>query len=594
MDAISPYHLKPWLAQYGSAVPATLPAPRAQSLAAMAEAAATRHAKRTAFTCVLPNGMYGNLSYAQVQAMSDQFAHYLRRAVGLQAGDRVALQMPNCLGYPVVLLGVLKAGCVAVNTNPLYTAREMNHQFVDSGAKVLVIVDLFADKLAEALAGTAVKQVVLTKVTDFFPSLVGGIAHAVMKHWNRVVPGHSVQDAHTLPAALKKGAAAAGRTSVGSGASGGSGTSSNSSTAAYTQALTHDSLALLQYTGGTTGVAKGAELTHGNLLWNMAQMRAMAGSRIIEGEEVVLTALPLYHIFAFTVNFLCMFDAGARNVLVPSPRPVQNLQRAIENYRITWMTGVNTLYNALLNEEWFTAYPPRHLKAAGGGGAAMHHAVVERFEKVTGAPLAEGYGLTECAPVVCFQPMHGPRVKDSIGIPVPSTDVCLLDDAGHPVALGQPGELCVRGPQVMRGYWQRPNDTAEIIRNGWLHTGDIAVMTADGTFRIVDRKKDMVLVSGFNVYPNEIEDSLSRHEAVMEAAVIGLPDSKTGEAVHAYVVLREEMVGKVTEAELLAHCKTLLTGYKVPLRVKFRSELPKTPVGKILRKDLRNEALKKN
>ncbi len=579
MDAASPYDLKPWLAQYGSAVPATLPAPAATSLAAMADAAATRHAKRIAFTCVLPNGMYGNLSYAQVQAMSDQFAHYLRRVVGLQAGDRVALQMPNCLGYPVALLGVLKAGCVAVNTNPLYTAREMNHQFVDSGAKVVVIVDLFADKLQEALAGTAVKQVVLTKVTDFFPLLVGAIAHAVMKHWNRAVPSHGLQDVHTLPAALKQGAAAAG---VASG------------TAAYTAALTHDSLALLQYTGGTTGVAKGAELTHGNLLWNMAQMRAMAGSRIIEGEEVVLTALPLYHIFAFTVNFLCMFDAGARNVLVPSPRPVQNLQRAIENYRITWITGVNTLYNALLNEEWFTAYPPRYLKAAGGGGAAMHHAVVERFEKVTGAPLAEGYGLTECAPVVCFQPMHGPRVKDSIGIPVPSTDVCLLDDAGTPVALGQPGELCVRGPQVMRGYWQRPEATAEVIRNGWLHTGDVAVMTGDGTFRIVDRKKDLVLVSGFNVYPNEIEDALSRHDAVLEAAVIGLPDGKTGEAVHAYVVLREEVVGKVTEADLLAHCKTLLTGYKVPTRMHFRSELPKTPIGKILRKDLRSEALKKN
>ena len=583
MDAVSAYHLKPWLAQYGSAVPATLPAPEATSLAAMAGAATTRHAKRTAFTCVLPNGMYGNLSFAQVHAMSDQFAHYLRRVVGLQAGDRVALQMPNCLGYPVALLGVLKAGCVAVNTNPLYTAREMNHQFVDSGAKVVVIVDLFADKLEQALVGTAVKQVVLTKVTDFFPSLVGGIAHAVMKHWNRLVPGHSLQGVHTLPAALQQGTAAAGAVS---GTGRGTGT--------YTETLTHDSLALLQYTGGTTGVAKGAELTHGNLLWNMAQMRAMAADRIVDGEEVVLTALPLYHIFAFTVNFLCMFDAGARNVLVPSPRPVQNLQRAIENYPITWITGVNTLYNALLNEEWFTAYPPRHLKASGGGGAAMHHAVVERFEKVTGAPLAEGYGLTECAPVVCFQPLHGPRVKDSIGIPVPSTEVCLLDDAGNPVALGQPGELCVRGPQVMRGYWQRPEATAEVIRNGWLHTGDVAVMTADGTFRIVDRKKDMVLVSGFNVYPNEIEDALAHHDAVMEAAVIGLPDSKTGEAVHAYVVLREELVGKVTEAELLAHCKTLLTGYKVPVRVNFRIELPKTPVGKILRKDLRSEALKKS
>jgi long-chain acyl-CoA synthetase len=574
VDALPPYHLKPWLAQYGSAVAAELPTPAHPSLAALASAACQRHASQVAFSCVLPNGMFGRLSYAQVQQLSDRFAHYLRRVVGLQAGDRVALQMPNCLAWPVALLGVLKAGCVAVNTNPLYTPREMTHQFVDSGAKVVVIVDLFADKLEQALPGTAVQQVVIVKITDFFPALVGAIAHAVMKYWNRAVPAHQLSKAHTLHEALSLGAQA-----------------DAGAAQAYWQGLTHDSLALLQYTGGTTGVAKGAELTHGNLLWNVAQMRAMADSCIEEGKEVVLTALPLYHIFAFTVNFLCMFEAGARNVLVPSPRPVQNLQRALENENITWITGVNTLYNALLNEEWFTAYPPKHLKAAGGGGAAMHHAVVERFEKLTGAPLAEGYGLTECAPVVCFQPLHGPRKKDSIGIPVPGTDVMLLDDAGQPVPMGQPGELCVRGPQVMRGYWQRPEATAEVLRDGWLYTGDVAVMEADGTFRIVDRKKDLVLVSGFNVYPNEIEDALARHDAVMEAAVIGLPDAKTGEAVHAYVVLREEMAGRIGDAELLAHCRELLTGYKVPAKLHFRDELPKTPVGKILRKDLRAEAL---
>ena len=580
MDALPPYHLKPWLAQYGQAVPDALPPPSHASLAAMAEAAARRHAAQVAFSCVLPNGMFGRLTYAQVQQASDRFAHYLRKVVGLAAGDRVALQMPNCLAWPVALLGVLKAGCVAVNTNPLYTPREMTHQFADSAAKVVVIVDLFADKLQEALPGTAVQQVVVVKVTEFFPAVVGGIAHAVMKYWNRVVPAHNLPKVHTLREALAMGQKAA----AGAGAEGGS-------AEAYWRGLTHEHLALLQYTGGTTGVAKGAELTHGNLLWNVAQMRAMANTCIAEGQEVVLTALPLYHIFAFTVNFLCMFEAGARNVLVPSPRPVQNLQRALENERITWITGVNTLYNALLNEEWFTAFPPRHLKAAGGGGAAMHHAVVERFEQLTGAPLAEGYGLTECAPVVCFQPLHGPRKRDTIGIPVPGTEIMLLDDDSQPVAIGQPGELCVRGPQVMRGYWQRPEATAEVLKDGWLHTGDVAVMEPDGTFKIVDRKKDLVLVSGFNVYPNEIEDALSRHEAVMEAAVIGLPDAKTGEAVHAYVVLREDLVGKVSEADLIAHCRELLTGYKVPAKLHFREELPKTPVGKILRKDLRAEAL---
>ncbi len=569
MDAISPYDLRPWVGRYGSHIRADLPEPPHASLPALVQAAAARFAAQTAFTTVMPNGMYGSLSYQQVDEKSDQFARYLRQVAGLQVGDRVAIQMPNCLSYPVVLLGVLKAGCVAVNTNPLYTAAEMAHQFKDSGAKVVVVVDLFADKLEQALPQTDVKHVVITKVPEFFPPVVGGIVHAVMKYWNRQVPAHGVPFT-ALPEALAQGAAAGGEVR------------------GWWGGLTHESLALLQYTGGTTGVAKGAMLTHGNLLWNLSQMRAMCASHIEEGREVVLTALPLYHIFAFTVNFLCMFEAGARNILVPSPRPIQNLQRAIENYRITWLTGVNTLYNALLGEEWFTAFPPKHIKAAGGGGAAMHHAVVERFEQVTGAPLVEGYGLTESSPVVCFQPLNGARQKDSIGIPAPMTDVRLVDDRGEPVPLGQPGELIVRGPQVMRGYWQRPEATAEVLKDGWLYTGDVAVMDAEGTFKIVDRKKDMILVSGFNVYPNEIEDALARHDGVLEAAVIGVPDGKTGEAVRAYVVKRDD---SLTAEALLAHCRTLLTGYKIPARIEFRDELPKTPVGKILRRDLRAEVL---
>lgn len=569
MDAITPYDLRPWINQYGSAITPELKTPAMGSLPAMASAAAKRFAQQTAFTTVMPNGMYGSLSYQQVDEKSDDFARYLRQVLKLNAGDRVAIQMPNCLSYPVVLLGVLKAGCVAVNTNPLYTAVEMAHQFKDSGAKLVVVVDMFADKLQEALPQTDVQHVVITRVPEFFPPVVGGIVYAVMKHWNRLIPAHKVQ-ATALPAALEQGRAAGG------------------DAAAWWRVLSHDSLALLQYTGGTTGVAKGAMLTHGNLLWNMAQMRAMCSSHIDDGKEVVLTALPLYHIFAFTVNFLCMFEAGARNILVPSPRPIQNLQRAIENYKITWITGVNTLYNALLGEEWFSAFPPKHLKAAGGGGAAMHHAVVERFEQVTGAPLVEGYGLTESSPVVCFQPLSGKRLKDSIGIPAPMTEVRLVNDAGEPVPLGQPGELILRGPQVMRGYWQRPEATAEVIKDGWLYTGDVAVMDEQGTFKIVDRKKDMILVSGFNVYPNEIEDALTRHDGVLEAAVIGVPDGKTGEAVRAFVVKRDD---SVTAEALAAHCKTLLTGYKLPTRIEFRDELPKTAVGKILRRDLRNQVL---
>ena len=573
MDAASPYDLKPWLGQYGDLIAHELSRPEHASLAALASDAAGRFAEQTAFTCVMPNGMYGSLSYARVQAESDAFALYLRRVLRLQAGDRVAIQMPNCLAYPVALLGVLKAGCVAVNTNPLYTVHEMTHQFADSDAKAVVIVDLFADKMEQALAAGGQRHVVVAKVNEFFPPLVGTVVHAVMKYWNRAVPAHGMK-ATTFAEAL-----AAGRASGGDARDG---------AREYWAGLGHDDLALLQYTGGTTGVAKGAMLTHGNLLWNMNQMRAMCNARIDDGKEVVLTALPLYHIFAFTVNFLCFFAAGARNVLVPSPRPVQNLQRAIENYRITWITGVNTLYNALLNEEWFTAYPPRHIKAAGGGGAAMHHAVVERFEQVTGAPLVEGYGLTESSPVVCFQPLHGARSRDNIGIPAPMTEVRLVDDAGRPVPVGQPGELIVRGPQIMRGYWQRPEASAEVLKDGWLYTGDVAVMDERGTFRIVDRKKDLILVSGFNVYPNEIEDALARHDQVLEAAVIGVPDAKTGEAVHAYVVRRDPAL---TAEALLAHCRTLLTGYKVPARIVFRDELPKTAVGKILRKDLRAEVL---
>jgi long-chain acyl-CoA synthetase len=565
MDHHSPYSARPWIGQYGSHIAHSLDSPAHSHLPAMVDAAVARFSGQTAFTTVMPNGMYGSLSYAQVGEMSNAFAAYLREGLKLQAGDRVALQMPNCLAYPVVLLGVLKAGCVAVNTNPLYTAAEMVHQFNDSGAKAVVVVDMFADKLEQALPQTGVKHVVLTRVSEFFPAVVGPIVRGVMKYWNKLIPKHGLTFT-ALPDALEQGRAHAG------------------APGRFTQGLGHDSLALLQYTGGTTGVAKGAMLTHGNLLWNLAQMRAMSASHIEDGREVVLTALPLYHVFAFTVNFLCMFNAGARNILVPNPRPVQNLQRAFENYPITWVTGVNTLYNALLGEEWFTAFPPKHLKAAGGGGAAMHHAVVERFEAVTGAPLVEGYGLTESSPVVCFQPLNSKRQRDSIGIPAPMTEVRLVDDAGQEVPQGQPGELLVRGPQVMQGYWQRPDDSAQTLKDGWLLTGDVAVMDEQGTFRIVDRKKDMILVSGFNVYPNEIEDVLSRHPKVLEAAVVGMPDSKTGEAVHAHVVKRDN---SLTADELMAHCRNLLTGYKLPARVVFRDELPKTAVGKILRRELR-------
>lgn len=575
MDAASPYLLRPWSDQYGPIAPELEP-PGAPSLPAMVALCADCFGGREAFTMVMANGMYGNLSYSQVDEMSDAFATFLAEELKLTAGSRIAIQMPNCLAYPVAVFGALKAACVVVNTNPLYTADELRHQLKDSGAQAVVGVDMFADRLEAALADCpGVSHVVLARISEFFPAPVGGLVQAIQRHWHKQIPTHALVHV-TMSEALARGRAAG---------------SSRAEVRPMWSGLSHDDLALLQYTGGTTGTAKGAMLTHGNLLWNVLQMRTMMGSHIDPGREVVLTALPLYHIFAFTVNFLTMFDAGARNILVPNPRPVQNLQRAFENYPITWMTGVNTLYNALLGEEWFTAFPPKHLKAAGGGGAAMHSAVVERFERLTGAPLIEGYGLTEAGPVVCFQPLHGGRQRDCIGVPVPMTDVKLVDEAGQEVPIEQPGELLVRGPQLMRAYWRQEAATRDALKDGWLHTGDIATMDPHGTFRIVDRKKDLVLVSGFNVYPNEVEDALTRHDKVLEAGVIGLPHPKTGEAVHAYVV---RMDASLSEAELFAHCRNLMAAYKVPARIVFCQELPKTTVGKILRKELRAKALEQS
>jgi len=565
------YDLQPWVEHYGTHVARDLPLPAQDNLAQLLAQSASRFAKETAFTTCMPNGMHGSLSFAQVDAYADAFAVYLRQVLGLAQGARVALQTPNCLAYPVAAFGILKAGCVLVNTNPLYTPSEMEHQFRDSGAEALVIVDMFADKLDGILARTGIRQVIVAEVPQFFSPVPRAVIRGVMKWWNRALPKITVKHIR-FDWALAEGAMVRQRDNV--------------DVAAFTQGIGHSSLAALQYTGGTTGVSKGAMLTHGNLLNNLIQAFAMGRSHIEEGKEVVLTALPLYHIFAFTFNLLCFYTVGARNVLVPSPRPIQNLQRAFDNYKITWISGVNTLFNALMNEEWFTAFPPRHLKAAVAGGAALQHAVAERWQSITGTRIAEGYGLTESSPVVCFNPISGTHKPDAIGIPVPGTGVRLVDDAGKPVALGEPGELIVSGPQVMQGYWNRPDETAKTVRDGWLYTGDIAIMDRDGYFKIVDRKKDMILVSGFNVYPNEVEDAIAKMDAVLEVAVIGVPDSKSGEAVRAYIVPQGE---GLTEEAVRAHCKRLLTDYKLPRNIEFRKELPKTAIGKILRKDLKAE-----
>jgi len=556
---------RPWLAHYPNDVAHELVPPPFETLPGLVTASVAQYGDTIAFTQCMPNGMNGSLTYREVDELSDAFAAYLREEVGLRAGDRVAVQLPNCLSYPVVAFGVLKAGCVLVNTNPLYTASEMTHQFTDSGATVLVIIDMFADRLPEVLAATGIETVVTVRITEFLPPVVAGVIRMVQKVWNRSLPPI------TVPHVPLQSALARGRQSLGG-------------RDRYLEGIGADSLAALQYTGGTTGVAKGAMLTHGNLVSNTMQMMQMLGTHIRPGKEVVLTALPMYHIFAFTVNLVGFFQKGARNILVPSPRPPSNLKRAFENYRITWTTGVNTLFNALLNERWFVESPPKHLVASAAGGMSLHASVAEEWRRVTGTPIVEGYGLTETSPCLTFNPLGGGGKDGTIGIPVPSTDVRCIGDDGTDAPLGQPGELVARGPQVMAGYWQRPEETAATTIDGWFRTGDIAQMDADGYFTIVDRKKDMIIVSGFNVFPNEVEERIAAMPGVLEVGVVGMPDARSGESVRAYIVAGQH---PPSEEQVIAHCRETLAAYKVPKSVRFVDELPKSPIGKILRRELR-------
>ncbi len=561
---------RPWTALYGPDVRADIGAPSYRNLPDLIHSVAETYGTAKAFTCCLPNGMNGTLSFEQINEMSDALAVYLREVAGLSAGDRVAVQMPNCLGFPIAAFGILKAGCVLVNVNPLYTAEEMAKQFEDAEPHALIIVDMFADKIPAATRGHPVPNVIITRVAEFFPAMPKGIVGLVQKYWDRSVKPIEVPHIR-LPDALDagRGHIAADRIEV----------------HGYHQSITTDDIAVLQYTGGTTGVPKGAMLTHGNLILNTEQAIELFGGDLDKGREVILTALPLYHIFAFTVNFMTFYRLGARNILIPNPRPLSNLKRAFENYRITWMSGVNTLFNGLSHELWFLDSPPRHMKFAGAGGMALQSSVAARWREITGTEVMQGYGLTETSPVVTFEP-PGKTRAGTIGIPVPSTEVACFGDEGGPLPLGETGEIGVRGPQVMKGYWKKPDETAKVMNGAWFLTGDIGVMDDDGYVRIVDRKKDLVCVSGFNVYPNEVEDVLAAHPAVLDAAVIGVPDASTGEAVKAFIVSGDPSL----DADALrAYCKEHLTGYKVPKQVEFRDDLPKSNVGKTLRKDLRAE-----
>ncbi|MDE1186957.1 MAG: long-chain-fatty-acid--CoA ligase FadD [Pantoea sp.] len=550
---------KVWLKRYPPDVPAEITADRYTSLIDLFEHAATQYADQVAFV-----NMGQPMTYRQLEQQSRAFAAWLQHGLKLKAGDRVALMMPNLLQYPVALFGVLRAGMVVVNVNPLYTPRELKHQLNDSGACAIVIVSNFAHTLEKVVAETQVKHVMLTRMGDQLAPIKGTLVNFIVRYVKKLVPKYHLPGAVPFRQALQQG-----------------------EQLSYQRPdVTNDDLAFLQYTGGTTGVAKGAMLTHGNMQANLEQAKATYGKLLRPGQECVVTALPLYHIFALTVNCLLFLDLGGQNLLITNPRDIPGFVRELAKFPFTAITGVNTLFNALLNDANFNKLDFSTLRMSAGGGMAVQKAVAERWEKLTGHYLLEGYGLTECSPLVSVNPYDITCHTGSIGLPVPSTDVRIVDEQDNDVAPGEPGELCIRGPQVMIGYWQRPEATEEVLKNGWLHTGDIVTVDSEGFIRIVDRKKDMILVSGFNVYPNEIEDVLMQHAKVREAAAIGVPSDLSGEAVKVCIVKKDP---SLTKEEVLDHCRRQLTGYKVPKIIEFRDELPKTNVGKILRRELRDE-----
>lgn len=551
---------KVWLKRYPADVPAEINADRYTSLVDLVEQATQRYADQTAFI-----NMGQPLTYRQLEQKSRAFAAYLQSSLGLKKGDRVALMMPNLLQYPVALFGVLRAGMVVVNVNPLYTPRELKHQLNDSGASAIVIVSNFAHTLEKVVAETAVKHVILTRLGDQLRPVKATLVNFVVKYIKKMVPKYHLPGAVSFRHVLQQG----------------------ESMPYQRPDVSNDDLAFLQYTGGTTGIAKGAMLTHRNMQANLEQTKATYGKLLRDGKENVVTALPLYHIFALTVNCLLFLELGGQNLLITNPRDIPGFVKSLSKFPFTAITGVNTLFNALLNDAQFNKLDFSTLRLSAGGGMAVQKAVAERWEKLTGHYLLEGYGLTECSPLVSVNPYDITEHTGSIGLPVPSTDVRVVDDQGNDVIPGEPGELWIRGPQVMAGYWQRPDATEEVLKNGWLLSGDIVTVDPQGFIRIVDRKKDMILVSGFNVYPNEIEDVLMQHPKVREAAAIGVPSDLSGEAVKVCIVKKD---ASLTKEELLDHCRRQLTGYKVPKIIEFRDELPKSNVGKILRRELRDEA----
>ncbi|MDL1861104.1 long-chain-fatty-acid--CoA ligase [Betaproteobacteria bacterium PRO7] len=550
-----------WLKQYPQGIPADVDVKAYSSLKDIFEKSCARFAELPAY-----GNMDHSISYRELEAASRAFGAYLQKVAGLKKGARVAIMLPNLLQYPVALFGALRAGFTVVNVNPLYTPRELEHQLRDSGASVIVVLENFASVLQQVLGKTPIKTVITTQIGDLFPAVKRLLVNFVVKHVKKMVPAWNIAGTIDFNAAL-----AASRAQT-----------------LDDVPLTREDLAFLQYTGGTTGVAKGAMLTHGNMVANLQQVAAWIAHDLLDGKETTVIPLPLYHVFALTVNLVFM-KIGAHTILITNPRDLPTFIATLKKTPFTAMIGVNTLYNALLNAPEFANVNLRQVKVTVAGGMAVQRSVAERWKALTGVPIVEGYGLTETAPVVIANALNIKDWTGNIGVPIPSTEATVLDDQGKPLPVGEVGEICIRGPQVMKGYWNRPDETAKVFTaDGWFRTGDMGFMDANGSFKITDRKKDMIIVSGFKVFPNEVEDVVMLHPGVLEVAAIGAPDERSGEAVKIIVVRKDQAL---TAEALLEHCKQHLTGYKVPKLVEFRTEpLPKTNIGKILRRELRTPA----
>ncbi|HEV2112126.1 MAG TPA: long-chain-fatty-acid--CoA ligase [Gammaproteobacteria bacterium] len=551
---------KLWLKQYPAGVPAEIDVKRYASVKQIFEESCTKFSTLPAFI-----NMGVAISYGELDAQSARFAAWLQKEKGFKRGDRIAIMMPNLLQYPVALFGILRAGLTVVNVNPLYTARELEHQLKDSGSRGIVILENFAHTLTDLHGRAPLDAVVTTQIGDLFPTPKRQLVNFVVKKVKKMVPAWSLPGSISFRDVL----AAGGRHTL------------------DPVDVGHQDIAFLQYTGGTTGVSKGAMLTHRNMVANVLQASAWLGTGLTPGDEVVITALPLYHIFSLTANCMVFMTLGGKNILITNPRDIPDFVKTLAASRFTVITGVNTLFNALLHAPGFEKLDFVPLKLALGGGMAVQRAVAENWKRVTGKPIVEAYGLTETSPAACINPLDLKDYNGSIGLPIPSTDLSIRDDDGKELAVSEVGELCFKGPQVMRGYWNRDDETVKVLtKDGWLRTGDMGRVDENGFVYIVDRKKDMILVSGFNVYPNEVEDVAMMHPGVRECAAVGVPDEHSGEVVKLFVVRKDP---NLTAEELIAHCHKYLTGYKVPKHVEFRTELPKTNVGKILRRELREK-----